>query len=154
MQRSRLKFTGMTHLAIYISMVSASFLICTRVNAQTLGNIAGTVSDSTGAPLLGVEITIDSAEVRAFSGADGSFRLGGVPIGTRVISARRLGFSPNRVSVEVSPSVDATVAMRLNPLPIALPTVVVRPTKVNYSGRLAGYYERLEKRSSGYFITR
>ena len=154
MRRVRLKFMGMRRLAICISMAAAPFLISTRANAQTLGNISGTVSDSTGAPLLGVEVTVDSAEVRAFTGADGAFRLGGVPIGSRVINARRLGFSPSRVAVEVASSAEASVAMRLNALPIALPTVVVRPSKVNYSGRLAGYYERLEKRSSGYFITR
>jgi hypothetical protein len=35
-----------------------------------------------------------------------------------------------------------------------LPPVVIRPARLGYSGRLAEYYKRLEKRSSGYFITR
>jgi TonB-dependent receptor-like protein len=32
--------------------------------------------------------------------------------------------------------------------------VVVRADRMNYRGRLAGYYARLEKKSAGYFITR
>jgi hypothetical protein len=144
----------MKRAAIFFSLIAVPIFVSARANAQNVGNIAGTVTDSAGAPLFGVEITIDSSEVRTFSAADGSFRLGGVPLGTRVINGRRLGFSPNRVTVEVAQNADASVTMRLNALPIALPTVVVRPSKVNYSGRLAGYYERLEKRSGGYFITR
>ena len=146
-------FLGRKCAAIYASLIAAPFLVA-GASAQSVGNIAGTVIDSSGAPLFGVEITVDSADVHAFTTPDGSFRLGGVPLGTRVVNARRLGFSPNRVAVEVAPTADASVTMRLAALPIALPTVVVRPSKVNYSGRLAGYYERLEKRSSGYFITR
>ena len=134
--------------------VAASLLLCARANAQNVGNIAGTVTDVSGAPLLGAEITIDSSDSRTFTAADGTFRLSGVPLGTRIISARRLGFSPNRINVEVAQGTDASVTVRLTALPIALPTVVVNPAKVNYSGRLAGYYERLEKHSNGYFITR
>jgi hypothetical protein len=154
MRRSRLKFVPMHCAATYIILVAALFFVSGRADAQSVGNISGTVSDSTGAPLLGVEITVDSADVRATTAADGTFRLGGVRLGTRTINGRRLGFSPNHVTVEVAQNTDASIAMRLNALPISLPTVVVRPSKVNYSGRLAGYYERLEKRSSGYFITR
>ena len=135
-------------------MVAVSVLFCPRAEAQNVGNISGTVTDSSGAPLLGAEVTIDSADSRLFTEADGSFHLANVPLGTHVVSARRLGFSPNRVNVEVAQGTDATVTVRLNALAIALPTVVVNPNKVNYSGRLAGYYERLEKHSNGYFITR
>ncbi|MFL5480659.1 MAG: carboxypeptidase regulatory-like domain-containing protein [Gemmatimonadaceae bacterium] len=149
-----MKFVSVQRAAIYFSLIAVPFCVSAPANAQSVGNVTGAVTDSAGVPLLGVEITIDSTEVRTFSAADGSFRLGGVPLGTRVIAGRRLGFSPNRVTVEVAQNADASVTMRLKALPIALPTVVVRPSKVNYSGRLAGYYERLEKRSGGYFITR
>src|SRR5689334_8698329 len=154
MRRSRLMLVGMKRVAIYISMFVSPLFVSAAATAQTVGNVSGVVTDSSGLPLLGVEITVDSADVRAFTAADGSFRLGGVPIGTRVINARRLGFTPNRLTVEVGSTTDASVSMRLIALPISLATVVVRPSKMNYSGRLAGYYERLEKRSSGYFITR
>lgn len=126
----------------------------TRASAQAEGSIGGTVTDSAGLPLLGVEITIDGSPVHAFTNDQGVFHLGGIAYGSRSLSARRLGFAPAQTTVEVSASSEATVAIGLKVLAATLPPVVVRPTRMNYSGRLAGYYERLEKKSAGYFITR
>jgi TonB family protein len=140
--------------ALFASVAPAVFLLATQASAQTRGNISGTVTDSSGLPLLGAEVTVDSADVRAYTDAEGVFHLGGVPYGTRSLSARRLGFTPVRITVEVAAGGDAIVAVRLSQLPIALPAVVIRPSRMNYTGRLAGYYERLEKKSSGIFITR
>jgi TonB family protein len=47
-----------------------------------------------------------------------------------------------------------TVYIQLRPLPTVLEQVVVKASKVNYTGRLAGYYQRLEGRNGGYFISR
>jgi TonB family protein len=58
------------------------------------------------------------------------------------------------VNVEVSQTNEATVSIRLTAVAATLPPVVVHPTRVHFTGRLAGYYERLQKRSGGYFITR
>ncbi|HEV7388436.1 MAG TPA: TonB family protein [Gemmatimonadaceae bacterium] len=140
--------------AVCVGAGWAILLVAASASAQTLGNIAGTVTDSTGAPLLGVEITIDSADVHTFSNTQGAFQLGGVPYGNRTVNARRLGFAPNRATVDVARGGDATVTIRLKPIAVALAPVIVQPTRMNYTGRLAGYYERLEKRSNGYFITR
>jgi TonB family protein len=129
-------------------------LFAAPANAQALGNITGTVTDSAGAPLLGTEVTVDGARVRAFTDDQGIFHLGGVPYGGRTLSIRRLGFAPAQVSVQVAEGGDASVTVRLKPLASTLPAVVIRPARMNYTGRLAGYYERLEKRSNGYFITR
>jgi len=140
--------------ALFAPIALAIFFLGTQAAAQTRGNISGTVTDSSGLPLLGAEVTVDSADVRAYTDAEGVFHLGGVPFGTRSLSARRLGFTPVRITVEVAAGGDAMVAVRLTQLPIALPAVVIRPSRMNYTGRLAGYYERLEKKSSGIFITR
>jgi len=140
--------------ALAVCAASAIVLCGARANAQTLGNITGTVSDSAGVPLLGAEVTVDGAQVRTVSDDQGVFHLGGVPFGSRTLSVRRLGFAPSQVSVEVVQGGDAMVTIRLKPVAATLPPVVVRPARMNYTGRLAGYYERLEKKSSGYFITR
>src|SRR2546423_8036669 len=125
-----------------------------RTRGQSAGNVGGTVTDSSGIPIRGVEITTDGASVRTFSDERGVFNLGGVPSGTRTITARRLGFAPGSVAVEVSPLAEATVSIHLRAVAATLPPVVVHPGRMNYTGRLAGYYERLEKNSSGVFITR
>ena len=140
---------------VLAACAASAFILCgARANGQALGNVAGTVTDSAGAPLLGAEVTVDGARVRTFTDDQGVFHLGGVPYGTRTLGVRRLGFAPAHVSVEVAQGGDAMVSIRLKPLATTLPPVVVRPSRMNYTGRLAGYYERLEKRSNGYFITR
>ncbi len=141
-------------VAFAACLAFAFVLFGARANGQALGTITGTVTDTAGAPLLGTEVTVDGAPVRAFTGDQGGFHLFGVPYGARTLSVRRLGFAPAQVSVQVAEGGDATVAVRLKLLATTLPPVVVRPTRMSYSGRLAGYYERLERKSNGYFITR
>jgi TonB family protein len=56
--------------------------------------------------------------------------------------------------VEVPANGAATISLRLRPTAAMLEPVVVRADRVSYTGRLAGYYQRLERKTSGYFITR
>ena len=154
MQQPWLHFSWRVSLPLFACLASAFLLGATRANAQAQGNIGGTVTDSAAVPLLGVEVTIEGSPVRAFTNDQGVFHLGGIKYGTRTLSVRRLGFAPAQTTVEVSASIEATVAIRLKALATTLPPVVVRPTRMSYSGRLAGYYERLERKSGGYFITR
>jgi TonB family protein len=143
-----------TLLALQIFVACATILSAGRAGAQSLGNITGEVTDSTGVPLLGVELAVEGQPVRAFTDEHGVFHLGGVPFGVRDLTARRLGFAPAHVKVEVSAAGEATVSIRLKSVATVLPAVVIHPSRVAYTGRLAGYYERLEKRSGGTFITR
>lgn len=141
--------------AMLRALVGCSLLfLAARAGGQAQGSIAGSVTDSAGVPLLGVEITVDGTTPHAYTDQQGVFRLGAVQYGTRTLSARRLGFAPAHVSVEVVQAGEATVQLRMKPVASTLPPVVIRPGRMSYTGRLAGYYERLEKRSNGYFITR
>jgi TonB family protein len=140
--------------AIYVCLASSALLFCARANAQTQGNVSGTVTDTSGIPLFGAEITVDAASVRTFTDQQGVFHLGGVPYGTRTLTVRRLGFVLDKTSVDVAAVGEASVSIRLKPIAATLPPIVVRPTRMSYTGRLAGYYERLEKRTGGVFITR
>jgi len=136
------------------ALVAFSFLVPPAVFAQAQGNITGTVTDSTGIPLLGVEISVDGTPPHVYTDQQGIFHLGGVQYGSRTLSARRLGFAPAQIGVEVAQSGDASVQLRLKPVVSILPPVLIRPGRMSYTGRLAGYYERLEKKTNGYFITR
>ena len=140
--------------AIYVCLASSALLFCARANAQTQGSVSGTVTDTSGIPLFGAEITIDAASVRTFTDEQGVFHLGGVPYGARTLITRRLGFAPAQTSVDVAAVGEATVSIRLKPIAATLPPIVVRPSRMSYTGRLAGYYERLERRTGGVFITR
>lgn len=118
------------------------------------GTLTGTVTDSLGAPIFDAEIELVGLGNRTETDEAGAFRFTGLSSGRVVVRARRLGFAPASVEVQVADESSGNVVLRLAPLAAALPTVVVRVNKVNYTGRLAGYYERLEHRSAGYFITR
>jgi hypothetical protein len=146
---------GLREVTALTALLVFAFLLCGEpVGGQVLGTISGTVSDSAGTPLLGAEVGVDGSQIRTFTDERGMFHLGGVPYGARALNARRLGFSPAQVNVEVAQGSDAMANIRLKPLAATLPAVVIRPSRMSYTGRLAGYYERLERRSSGYFITR
>jgi Carboxypeptidase regulatory-like domain/TonB-dependent Receptor Plug Domain/Gram-negative bacterial TonB protein C-terminal len=152
------KLVGMPGLspsfALVAFLTSASVLSAPPLAAQREGVITGTVTDSSGVSVLGAEIAVEGTAGRAVSGERGVFRISGVPLGAHTLSARRLGFAPFQVGVQVSDVSEAIVAIRLKLLAAALPPVVIRASRMSYTGRLAGYYERLEKQTSGYFITR
>ena len=60
----------------------------------------GLVRDSSGAPRAGARVTVDGAPgAEATTGADGRFRLAGVPAGTQTLVVRAVGYAPQAVSV-------------------------------------------------------
>jgi TonB family protein len=90
---------------------------------------------------------------RAITDQRGQFRLIGTESGTGVLRVRRLGFAarvvPARGGTDEEP-----LRIALAPTVQPLAAVLVHGERARYSGRLAGYYQRLEQHSSGQFITR
>jgi TonB family protein len=148
------------HKSLIISVYQAPIALLLAVTlagpvaAQEEGSVSGTVSDSAGGPIFRAELAVEGSALHAYSDEHGIFNLQGLPLGPRVLTARRLGFAPVRVGIQLSQASGAQVTIRLTPIPSTLPAVVVHPARLGYTGRLAGYYKRLEKRSSGVFITR
>jgi TonB family protein len=125
------------------------------LHGQGSGNIEGTVVDSTGAPVVGAQVTVEASIIAASSDERGRFRLVGIPAGSVTLHARRLGFEPTSlVALVPRAGTLASLSIRLASLSLMLQPVIVHAKHVEYKGRLAGYYERLERRSMGYFITR
>lgn len=130
------------------------FLFVEALGAQPVGNLAGQVTDSGGNPLLGVEIAIEGSSLRTITDERGSFRLRGVPARELRVRARRIGFLPAEISVSFIGERRDQLAIQLAPLAQLLAPVVVSRRTGKYSGRLAEYYERVDRRSGAYFITR
>ncbi|HUQ19120.1 MAG TPA: TonB family protein [Gemmatimonadaceae bacterium] len=85
----------------------------------------------------------------------GKFRLAGVPNGDALIHARRVGFVPIERSIQInSPQSIDNIELRMAAAPRTLSSVIINAARPEYKGRLAGYYQRLERRSSGHFIGR
>lgn len=139
---------------VAILCVANAALSATSLHAQSLGAVTGAVTDSAALPLVGAEVTLDATLLRALTNEKGEFRIDGAPAGPGVLRARRLGFAPSQTRVEIPANGAATVLLRLRHVAAVLESVVVRADRMSYTGRLAGYYQRLERKTSGYFITR
>ena len=138
--------------ASIVVLVSAAHTPVSRADAQARVSVSGIITDSNGAPISGATVSVGG--VTTVSDDGGRFRIAAVS-GTITVSVRRLGFTPT------SASVNATAGQQVRDLRISMPAapgllnpVVVSARRSDYTGRLAGYYKRLERRSGGYFITR
>ncbi len=143
-----------------LKVVVAAFLafMCpiTGVGAQRapVGALAGVVADSgTGMGLAAVEIVVDGTSLRTLTDFRGGFRFPEGSAGRRTLRLRRLGFRPLTVTVGAEDRAEP-VSIRMVPSVRYLAPVQVRAERTRYTGRLAGYYERLERRTQGVFITR
>ena len=121
--------------------------------AQETGSVSGTVTDTTGLPLVGVEVVADSGAARTYSDTRGLFSVL-LAEGYHILRARRLGFAPLELPVTVASNAKAEVTLKMKAVVTTLPPVVINPSSIHYTGRLAGYYQRLEKGTGGVFITR
>ena len=129
-------------------------VVAPSVASAQAGAITGVVSDSTGAPIAGVEVAIQGSGYPSRTDESGRFRISS-PLGLVTLNARRIGFEPGSRQIQINGSSEAThVTIQLKSLPSVLKPVVVRTSKVEYTGRLAGYYRRLENQNAGYFISR
>ena len=123
--------------------------------AQTPESVlAGVVVDSAGTPLAGAEVRVTATGYTARTDERGEFRLPGLTAGQHAIQVRRLGFRPETASVSIGAAPPAALLLRLRPIATQLPAVVVRRGRKRHTGRLAGFFERLESGSSGQFLTR
>jgi TonB family protein len=136
------------------AVFAAAQPLCHSIGAQS-AIVTGSVVDTTGAAVLGAEVSITGVPYRSVTDEKGNFSFSGVPAGKGSVAARRLGFLPTTLDITIVEGlVPSRLTLRMVPVPTILSPVLVQTRKVDYTGRLAGYYQRLEKRNSGYFITR
>lgn len=138
--------------AAIASCVATLFAAVARGQGAT-ATVTGTVSDSTGSPIAGAEVTALGTTLRTRTGDRGEYALTGVAPGEALLEAKRLGFRPETVRVAVVDA-GASAHFTLRLVPTMLETVSVRAGRRRIEGRLSGYYERLQSRAIGYFITR
>jgi Carboxypeptidase regulatory-like domain len=72
------------------------------------------VTDPKGLPLPGARISVQGATVATTSGADGTFRMTGLPSGTRGVLIRHVGFSLVQMPVSLSAKDTANILVHLN----------------------------------------
>jgi TonB family protein len=132
-------------------VAGGALLLAARTEAQAPSVLHGVVRDSTaGVALRSAEVRLDGSSQRVLTGDHGEFHLPMAEASGRLI-VRRLGFRPETLSVRSSSQVLQIV---LRPAAQRLARVVVNASHERYTGRLAGYYQRLERGTQGQFITR
>ncbi|MBA3578531.1 MAG: carboxypeptidase regulatory-like domain-containing protein [Gemmatimonadaceae bacterium] len=130
-------------------------LVVASAGAQGTVAINGVITDPEGLPIYGALVALPGTGHETRSDERGEFRFVGLQAGGVDIAVRRLGFAPTSVVVNLASGVTPErVRIVLTALPALLDQVTVQRTRMSYTGRLAGYYQRLDQRSGGQFITR
>jgi hypothetical protein len=124
------------------------------VRAQAVGGpgaIAGTVVDVNGEPMAGVQVSVVGMRTGAFTGGRGQFLLPAVEAGPRQLVARRTGYRPDTVRVELEPGDRPAVWMVLERFVVELAAVDVRAT-AHIAARLVDFEQRRRQSIGGRFV--
>jgi TonB family protein len=146
----------LVHRGRIVVLILAGLSAPAALGAQTSGTpLNGTVLDAAGNPIVGASVSIGGTQLSAMTDDRGHFRVTISGQGLQKLSVRRLGFQPVASDIDVNPGQSLRdVTIRMQAVPAMLNPVLVSATRGAYSGRLAGYYQRLESKSAGYFISR
>lgn len=107
--------------------------------------LAGSVFDTLGAPIADVEVALLGTDLVRRTSAGGEFRLPAVAAGKYLLRTRRLGYVTRLVPVDGSAGDTLTLSLNLVPAAPVLQSVVVRERETTqHTGKLAGFYARME----------
>lgn len=126
---------------------------CVAMRAGGQGTVTGHVRDATGLGVAGAEVRVAGGTLRAVTAADGAFRLRGVPAPAASVAIRRIGFRAAAQDVVMDDRGTTDITVVLDLLPEQMPRVTVTERQVALDPRLAGFRDRMQKRS-GHFFTR
>jgi hypothetical protein len=87
--------------------------------------VSGIVVDSAGAPVAGADLQLIGADRTTKSAADGTFEFRHVPPGTVTLRARRMGYAPGALMIELERDDQRDVAIRIRRIAQTLDTVNV-----------------------------
>lgn len=140
-----------SRFALAVAMILAA-LAPTLARAQGV-TVAGVVVDTAGQPLPAVEVILPGSAARAMTDDAGRFRLVGLPVGSLVLRARRIGYRLTNLPLETS-TLPADVRITLRAIPIELSPVMVQAAMGGFARDLYGFYERKGRGLGGRYITR
>lgn len=137
-----------------ITLLTGAVLFSQSAAAQSPSSLSGSVTDPHGAPVYAAIVSIAGTSLVVRTDERGEFELAGVMPGIVELHVRRIGFEPVTERVDVTEQATRNrFHITLPILAAALEPVVVRSI-ATFRGRLAGYYERVRRRSGGHFILR
>lgn len=117
------------------------------------GKLAGTVTTKDGRPLEGAQVVVDGSTTTASTDTRGSFSLAALPLGTRMIESRALGYAPTRIAITPSRDETQTITIVMDKRVETLQEVTVYGKRSSRMRDLTGFLDR-SKRGFGHFVTR
>ncbi|MEO5814330.1 MAG: SusC/RagA family TonB-linked outer membrane protein [Gemmatimonadaceae bacterium] len=115
-------------VAMTICVANARPAHALRMVQQGTATITGVVTDARSKqPVSGASVIIINTRFGAQTGADGRYRIGGVPSGSAIVSARRIGYATQRHTAAANGD-QVVVNFDLEPAAAALDEVVVTGT--------------------------
>ena len=111
-----------------------------------------TVVDSAGAPVANARVEIAGVDGGATTNDRGVGRIDRVPVGNRIVSASRIGYTAARVAVEFRAGETVARTITLTSEPVALAGLSATAARNNPTLTRQGFYQR-QKSGQGAFMT-
>jgi hypothetical protein len=121
-------------------------------SAQSVGAISGTIKDSAGTPIPGVEVVLLQQKGAVYSDSVGVFHFADIPAGKRELHFRRLGFAPKSLGADISEGKTLAMAVILDASATAIEGMTVEEA-TRRRQLLSDFYDR-SSRGFGHFVTR
>ena len=116
------------------------------------GTIAGIIADSAGVAIVGATVSLVGAPGVDITTDAGAFRMAAVPAGRQTVVARRIGFRPDTIGVDVQGDSIVNLRITLRVAAQRLAPTVIAAGRARYTGRMKGFNERRD-RGVGRFFT-
>jgi hypothetical protein len=141
----------MTHRSPFI-LCLALLALPAALHGQQGARFDVTVVDSAGAPVVNARVEIAGVGVGTTTNDRGIGRIDRVPVGNRIVSATRIGYTAARLAVEFRAGETVARTITLASDPVALAGVSATAARNNPTLTRQGFYQR-QKAGMGAFMT-
>lgn len=128
---------GLGTLALALGL-AAAMGAPSEARAQETGTLAGTVQDSGGRAMWGVQISIPGTRLGALSDAQGRYRIANVPAGEHTVRMERIGYTTVNRTVTVTRDQTTVLDVTISQSAVALEGVVVTALGISRQERAIG----------------
>ena len=122
--------------------------------AGAQARLTGTVRDTVGNPLAGVEVSVQGITRTATSDRAGGFTFAGLPAGTASVTFRRVGYAPQTTVLKFVDGDNPLGVIVLTAVPRELDTVTTREQELWREFPLLREFDENRKIGLGQFVTR
>lgn len=144
--------SGLRRLVLAASVPAGALppLTAAAQDANEPGTVRGVVKSGFGLPIAGAQVRMvlpgRGVTTSVESDDNGTFTAVGVPAGTAWVVARRIGYRPDSVRIEVGTAEPARATLTLERIAVELASVQILGRR-DLTGPMAGFYRRMD---SGY----